>query len=549
MKKSLIVSAMLCWSLAAHAQTPLANPEAQRVSPEEQARITTARLEYRPGVSILSGLVRTLKANPQLSEATKADADKLVAEATTFQAVGNNGEARRRLSHTIALLSRQPWTEKEEYAASLMLRPNLVASDLSGVNIVQLAQTYPSVYKLTTALQLRLSLAEAPKSLALDVVNTTSKPGIEIGTVEIPMRDLMDDPFRFDLNLTGVAEGSYLLTADILDGATSLGKMVSPIHLVRDWTARQRTMEQTLANIKGHESTKATIRYPADLAKSLNAGKREILGYDFAKEATRSDELLAALSTGKDLLYKAKGDNRRNYLMAESGEIMPYRIYVPTTWDGKKQLPLIVALHGANLDETNMLSRADGKLLKLAEANGYIVVSPLGYRINGAYGNLAMAGGPTALLQPMTPARLRMSDLSERDVMNVLELTATEYNVDRSRIYLMGNSMGGAGTFLLGAKYAEKFAALAPSAAGLGDPSRPEAPDFPYDRLTGMPLMIIVGEKDMGVLPSAKIGVAQLQKHGLAPIFVEVPGGTHGSSVEIMMPQIIEFFGKHSRHN
>ena len=140
-----------------------------------------------------------------------------------------------------------------------------------------------------------------------------------------------------------------------------------------------------------------------------------------------------------------------------------------------------------------------------------------------------------------------MTELSEQDVMNVLEMTATEYNVDRSRIYLIGNSMGGAGTLRVGAKYAEKFAALAPSASGLGNPQNPESADYPFERIKGMPLMLIVGEKDAGVLPGAKIAVKLMKEHGLSPIFVEVPGGTHGSAIEIVMAAVFEFFGNHSR--
>jgi dienelactone hydrolase len=51
--------------------------------------------------------------------------------------------------------------------------------------------------------------------------------------------------------------------------------------------------------------------------------------------------------------------------------------------------------------------------------------------------------------------------LSEKDVMNVLEIVCKEYNVDEHRIYLMGHSMGGAGTLHLGTKYPDKWAALA----------------------------------------------------------------------------------------
>jgi predicted peptidase len=44
--------------------------------------------------------------------------------------------------------------------------------------------------------------------------------------------------------------------------------------------------------------------------------------------------------------------------------------------------------------------------------------------------------------------------------MNVLALVEKEYAVDTSRVFLMGHSMGGMGTWYLGQKYADKWAAL-----------------------------------------------------------------------------------------
>ena len=54
--------------------------------------------------------------------------------------------------------------------------------------------------------------------------------------------------------------------------------------------------------------------------------------------------------------------------------------------------------------------------------------------------------------------------LSEKDVMNVLDIVFKEYKIDERRIYLMGHSMGGAGTLYLGTKYPDKWAALAAAA-------------------------------------------------------------------------------------
>ena len=59
----------------------------------------------------------------------------------------------------------------------------------------------------------------------------------------------------------------------------------------------------------------------------------------------------------------------------------------------------------------------------------------------------------------------KVREASEKDVMTVLDMIRKEFNVDERRIYLMGHSMGGAGTYYLGSKYAK-----------YGPPSHPSRP-------------------------------------------------------------------------
>ena len=61
----------------------------------------------------------------------------------------------------------------------------------------------------------------------------------------------------------------------------------------------------------------------------------------------------------------------------------------------------------------------------------------------------------------------KVREASEKDVMKVLDMVRTEFNVDERRIYLMGHSMGGAGTYYLGSKHGNVWAALAPIAPAL----------------------------------------------------------------------------------
>ena len=103
---------------------------------------------------------------------------------------------------------------------------------------------------------------------------------------------------------------------------------------------------------------------------------------------------------------------------------MPYRVYVPKTWDGKASLPIILMLHGAGANESTYLDQAEGLLMTLAEQHRYIVVSPLGFTAMGAYGNplrlpavFGQSAAAASQRAAVTPARQRELNLSELEVM------------------------------------------------------------------------------------------------------------------------------------
>src|SRR5690606_8070987 len=41
------------------------------------------------------------------------------------------------------------------------------------------------------------------------------------------------------------------------------------------------------------------------------------------------------------------GDQHAEYVFPPTGETLPYRFYVPTTWDRESALPILLFLHGA----------------------------------------------------------------------------------------------------------------------------------------------------------------------------------------------------------
>lgn len=249
----------------------------------------------------------------------------------------------------------------------------------------------------------------------------------------------------------------------------------------------------------------------------------------------------------------ATGEQERHYYFAEAQVESPYHLYVPKTYDGKTKLPLIMALHGAGARQNYFFRNAPGTP-ELLEKYGFIFVSPFGFHEFGGYGAAALprvpvpldpgiAPNPVAARRPQwTPEETaKVTALSEKDVMNVLALVEKEYNIDMSRVYLMGHSMGGVGTWYLGQKYREKWAGLGAMSGGIGG-----YVDYPLERLKGIPVIAEAGSMDTAMHGElAQKEVARFKVADLDITYIEMPGGTHMSSIPPAFPQIVEFFAMH----
>jgi poly(3-hydroxybutyrate) depolymerase len=244
--------------------------------------------------------------------------------------------------------------------------------------------------------------------------------------------------------------------------------------------------------------------------------------------------------------WKAKGDQHRTYYFPAAGKDMPYRLYVPTTWDGHSKLPLIVMLHGAGSDENRYLDSHDKQLLHLAKQHGYVLVSPLGYSRFGAYGTPlklpAAFGQRQAAAEQraaVTPQEEHTLQLSEKDVINVLEIVLNEYPIDQKAMFLMGHSMGAGGTWYLGAKYSQLWRAIAPMSGPFVDES-----NYPWYRIKPMPIMMSEGTL---ALPSVK-GSYRMRDWMIAHHFnleyLEVDSN-HGGMVPLVLPAVFDFFDRY----
>jgi predicted esterase len=255
----------------------------------------------------------------------------------------------------------------------------------------------------------------------------------------------------------------------------------------------------------------------------------------------------------------------REYGFKDTGENLPYAVFVSSKVTKDKKAPLVLALHGFSGNHGTFMRTA---AVDAAEEGGYILVGAMGYSPSGSFGMPFGGRGPApargAAAPPAGPAAAptggrggrgapiggtaetdaaKVAELSEKDAMYVLEMMRKEFNVDDRRIYLMGHSLGGGGALHMGEKYADVWAAVAPLA--------PAAFGFEWNaqsKLKNVPLLIMQGEADTTVRPASSQALAdQLQALKFQCEIIIMPGLDHGSIIAGAMPDVFKFFGKHNR--
>jgi dienelactone hydrolase len=223
------------------------------------------------------------------------------------------------------------------------------------------------------------------------------------------------------------------------------------------------------------------------------------------------------------------------YRLAEANADMPYTLFVPSSYEPGRAMPLIVDLHGLNITPLQQIL-FDGTT-DLAERFGFIVLAPMGFNLSSWWGSRPGKPVATAAVKPGGDVSYSNTELAEIDTMAVLKLIRGKYTIDSDRIYLMGHSMGGAGTYYLGAKYHDIWAGLAPI-AGAGGIAEGTA-----DRYKSLPTLLMHGEKD-SIVPAAasRKAVAALQAAGAPHLYLEFPDKDHEFWIRRGAPQMEKVF-------
>ena len=483
--------------------------------------VSSAWAQALPNLNSLRVRYNTQKTTAKPDGELKVQIDQIDREVAEATRLGRTGEVRRLYAKGMALLGGRSWTEVDDFSSSLVLRTGAVVVDSTQPQTVRLEQLYaPSIalsQPLTAVATIRPQLAQP-----------AGKPETtEIGRFTGVARDLRESPLAMELNLANIADGPHVLEVEVKEGEKSLGVVSLRMSMQKGLDARLRQLENAAASVS--PEIRADLRYPADYIRKINRGLIELGQFNARVEVAAAESIATAAKGGKNPFTGKTGGFERHYTLEAAGEIMPYRLYVPTTYDGKRPLPLIVALHGLGANEDSFMDAYGKTVPTLAEQRGYIVVAPLGYRVDGFYG--------FSLPTDASPGDRRRVELSEQDVMEVLKRVRAEYRIDDSRIYLMGHSMGAIGTWAIAAKHPDIWAAIAPF-SGLGNPAS-------IEKMRHIPQIVVHGDADATVnVSGSRNMVAAMKKAGVEHVYIEVPGGNHVDIVVPNLPAVFDFFDK-----
>lgn len=190
---------------------------------------------------------------------------------------------------------------------------------------------------------------------------------------------------------------------------------------------------------------------------------------------------------------------------------IPYRLFVPVDYDPKQSYPLVLFLHGAGERGTDNRRQLTGQTAPL------VFVQPEN-----------QAKYPCFMLAPQCPPGGGWAGGTNPSTWMRLTLEALfaelfwEFNIDYTRMYITGLSMGGYGTWDMCTRYPGLFAAAVPICGG-GNVSL-------ADRCVGMAIWAFHSDDDTVVpVQRSREMIAAIFKAGGEPFYTEYTGYGHAS--------------------
>ena len=247
---------------------------------------------------------------------------------------------------------------------------------------------------------------------------------------------------------------------------------------------------------------------------------------------------------GKNGSVRAEGFVRLTYIDPIDNTPQFCRAFLPLNYNPKQKWALVVMLHGYNGDNPVYVKwwSIDQRHNNVVDKYPIIYIEPHGR------GNTSYLG------------------IGDQDILKCIELAKHKFNIDEDRVYLKGESMGGGGTWNVGTRHPELFAAIAPIYGGwdyhvsmeedqlakLTESERfnneKNSSFIQADALLSTPIFVVHGDIDKSVnVNNSRYAVRMLQRWGYDIRYHEYPGFGH-EGIEYY-DQLIPWFLEHKRNS
>ena len=232
-------------------------------------------------------------------------------------------------------------------------------------------------------------------------------------------------------------------------------------------------------------------------------------------------------------IAKGEADMYMSYVSRQDRTVQFYVLSLPKNWDPEKEYPLFVELHGAGNENfmSDMASRLgveEGALdLKgYTDRRSYIQKQGLGYWIMpSGRGNLGYRGP------------------GEKDVWEAYDDVHELFEIDPDRRYLFGFSMGGGGTWSLGTRTPDRWAAIMIMAGGMWRESEKTGLGR---NISYLPVYVWCGEEDTLCARYFPAFKKEIERWGNTPVLKTVPGLGHNYHPDIQV-ECAQWLPKHTR--
>jgi dienelactone hydrolase len=314
------------------------------------------------------------------------------------------------------------------------------------------------------------------------------------------VQDIKALPLRLKLPLKGLKEGDYELRSEVvLDGKTLAGsaQTVSAANRIK---ARLEKLEKAVTGAGKKTTDMLTATRLLATVHKLAKGETLETNLPAARLLAEAEAVVGGMN------YYGKGRPGEFWLsLAVRGRGVPVRIRVPEQAKQGKPLPLVIALHGAGGSENMFFDGyGNGAVARLAARRGWIVVA----------------------------TRDGLTD-------GVIDALARLYPVDRSKVFLVGHSMGAGQAVAAASKNPDRYAAVA--ALGGGGVVRPS------EAVTKLPFYVGIGKSDFA-LPSARSLRRSLERAKVETVvYKELDDVEHLAVVQICLSEVFKLFDERAK--